>query len=232
MRLSLLVFISFLLGLIYSNVAIAQISVSSAIIHFRAGERPVMNISVGNSSDAPAYVVATAEEVPSPGIDSRTTEATTALLVSPKNFSIEPNGQRTVRLLLRESPGDTERVFRVSFVPQDRGFGEETESSPARPAAIIRVLTGMGVLVFADPAKPFADLNWERKDQKIVFQNSGNVHVHLSDGKACVGETCSELPGRRVYGGTSFEVDVPEGKIVSYAIREGASGSLKRISID
>jgi len=211
--------------------AVAQITVDSVIAHFSATERPVRNVIVGNSSNDPAYVKVEVTEVQEPE-KSEKIAPTTELLASPKAFSIEPNGQRTVRLLLKTPPTDRERVFRVSFIPQDRGFGEEIAQSRDGINTFIKVLTGMGMLVFADPRNPVEDLKWERAANKIVFTNTGNVNVFLGEGESCnPAGACSKLPTKRLYATNSFEVSVPLENSVSIMSRAGGSGSYRRIEI-
>jgi len=214
----------------------AQVTVNTAIVHFKFGQRPVINVEVGNSSEHTAYVVVQVMAVPNPALDSSMTVETEELLVSPRNFSIEPNGQRTVRLLLRKPPGDEEMVYRVSFIPQDRGFGDEVERDLGGGAtAVIRILSGMGILVFADPVDPKSKLEWTRSGDLLTFVNSGNVHVFLGDGESCQGErggeSCEKLPSKRLYAGQSFEVSIPQSRTAFYLIKKGASGDYQRIQI-
>jgi len=222
--------------LFLSSTAFAQITVNTAIVHFKYGQRPVINVEVGNSSEHTAYVVVQVMAVPDPASDSSHTIETEELLVSPRNFSVEANGQRTVRLLLRKPPGDSELVYRVSFIPQDRGFGDEVEHNLGGGAtAVIRVLSGMGILVFADPINPTGKLEWTRAGDLLTFTNPGNVHVFLGDGQSCHGERnsegCEKLPAKRLYAGETFEVTLPKNKTAFYLIKKGASGDYQRIEI-
>jgi P pilus assembly chaperone PapD len=223
-----------LIAFFFPGVLRAQITVNSAIFHLKFGERPVQNVFVGNSSSEPGFVVVTVEEITDPEMGGTHFVPTQDLLVSPKSFSVEPNGTRTVRILRKSLPAEHEKVYRVSFSPQDKGFGEEIETSTEGRKAVLRVLTGMGILVFADPANPVVNLAWQRQDDKVIFSNSGNLHAQLVDGKSCDKENknCEKLPGKRVYGGTHFEVKVPGDRRVSYLKRSGASGEMERITIE
>ena len=218
--------------LFFVHSAFAQISLDNVLVHLGVNERPVHNVVVGNSSDNPMYVTVELEAIPDP-TNSSVTKPTEELLASPKTFSIEPHGQRTVRLLLKTPPTEKERVFRVSFVPQDRGFGEEVKQSYAGRSTVIRVLTGMGALVFADPISPKADLQWNRVGEKITFTNSGNLNVFLADGEACIkpGENCTKIPGQRVYAGATWEVKAPAGSTVTFLKRIGGSGEYEQLNI-
>jgi P pilus assembly chaperone PapD len=208
-----------------------QITVDNVIVHLGVSERPVHNVIVGNSSNAAAYVKVDVEAVKEPG-NSEETIPTSDLIASPKTFSIEPNGQRTVRLLLKTPPTNRERVFRVSFIPQDRGFGEEVRQSQGGVTTVIKVLTGMGILVFADPASPKEELRWERAGDKITLSNSGNVNMYLGDGESCTpSKVCSKLPSKRIYEAHRLEITSPPENTVTYLTHAKGTGQYKRLTL-
>lgn len=229
----LLIFL-LLLSLLPWSTALSQITVNSAIVNFGATKSPVLNLIVSNPSENTMYVVASVVSVPNPGEDPGKTVETDELLVSPRKFSVEATGRRTIRLLLRSKAKEQEKVYRVSFVPQDRGFGETIETHLGKQRALIRVLTGMGVLVFADPLNPRADFSWTRNGNSLHFENSGNVNVFFGDGKACENgnpEDCTPLPAKRVYPGYDFDVEVARNKVVTYGAQLGADIGYQRITI-
>lgn len=217
----------------FISTAQAQISVNDVIVQFKAGERPVQNIIVKNSSPEVFYVTATSEEIQDPGEEKSPLLPSEDLIVSPKRFSVDGKNERVVRLLSRNQSENKERVYRVTFTPQDQDFGQVTESNMQERRTQLKILTGMGILVFIDPIVPNPDLKWVRKDDSIVFENVGNQHVRLMQGRACDSENvgCTDLPTRRVYGGRQFEVKVPVGKTVFYTRRDGPSGDFKSLII-
>lgn len=208
----------------------AQVTVNNVIVVFPAGQRPIQNVTVGNSSDDPVYVLASVERVLDPEAGGNKSEPSEDILASPKSFSIEKNGQRAVRFLVRKQPTDKEVLYRVIFTPQDRGFGEESKHTIGGRTTSIRILTGMGVLAFVEPPNPVGDLAWERYPDRIVFKNNGNVHVELGEGKACLGETCSPVDRKRVYPGATFELAVDGAKSVTYMVRTGAAGVFENVT--
>lgn len=209
----------------------AQVSVDNVIIHLSAGGRPVKNVNVSNNSDNKAYVLVEVKAVPDPAKDASHAVPTDELLVSPKAFSIEAHGQRTVRLLLKTPPTEKERVFRVGFIPQDRGFGQEIEKKSEGRSTVIRVLTGMGILVFADPVKPFVDLKTEREGDKVSISNLGTMHAYLGNGQSCTpsGE-CTVIPSKRLYSGAKYIFSTPAQNTISFSKLEGASGEFQKLT--
>lgn len=219
-------------GLSLPLVSAAQVTVSTVIMTFQAKGRPVQNVMVGNSADGPVYVSASVEKVLDPATGGRNSEPSDNILVSPKAFSIEPRGNRAVRLLIRKPPTTGEEVYRVVFTPQDREFGTEIKKTVGGRTASIRVLTGMGVLAFVEPPNPKGNLEWERRDDLITFTNSGNVHVELGEGTACKGDSCSSVKRKRVYAGTTYEVPVPGDTTVSFVARTGSAGVYENFVIE
>lgn len=228
-----IVIAAILLNLVALSHVLAQISVNDVIINFQAGARPVQNVVVSNASENPMYVTVSVEKIDKPGEDNSPRSATDELLVSPRQFSVDARGERTVRLLLKRQPQAAEQLYRVMFVPQDRKFGEDEEPDGNAPRALIKVLTGMGILVFADPVKPSATLTWKRDKNHLVFNNEGNIHVRLIQGKACTKEKeeCTELRSKRIYGGSSYTYDVDDKKTIYFTKRVGASGEFETLVI-
>jgi len=226
-------FLLFLLAVLPQQVG-AQISVSTVLVHFDARERPVHNIAVTNASGSPLYVTVSIEKIEQPGEEGSPASPSEDILISPKRFSVPGKSSRTVRLLLRKRPEELEQVYRVVFSPEERGFGEsELNFETQGKGAILRILTGMGVLVFVDPPNAKSELSWSRDGGTIRFKNEGNLHTRLINGKACIGESdeCQDLRARRVYGGREYEVRVPADATVTYTIREGTSGDYQTITI-
>lgn len=235
--------------------AMAQISVDNVILRFNAGQRPVQNVSVRNNSSKVAYVNVEADSIDGTGKEQKA-EKTKDLLVSPRAFTIEPNGTRTVRVLLQGQPTDSERIFRVSFIPQDREFGEEYHVKQKGISAVIRVLSGMGILVFADPASPHVKLDWTRTGDQLVFKNSGNVNIYLTEGTACPPNVdkdkkldsvqspvapgdkplirqpaCLKLQTKRLYAGQDLVQSIPNSSTVVYLRSDGGVAEYQRLII-
>ncbi len=209
---------------------LAQISVTDVITSFKSSDRPVKNVTVGNSSEELLYVTAEPIEVINPGTKNEERVKTTSLLVSPNRFSVQGKGERTVRILLRERPNDMEKVFRISYVPQAESHEEaaDKESISANTHNIsIKVLTGVGMLIFAEPTDLKQDLQYERNGETVTFKNVGNTNVRIRTPYACKVEDisklkqsddesqfCEALPPipRRLYPGMEATAKVPHDK--------------------
>lgn len=215
---TLVVLFLLLVAVVTAIPAQAQVSVDRAIIYFHAGDRPIENIVVRNSGEETLSITANPDLMVNPGSPTERREASEELLVSPKRFALEPGGQRTVRLLLKKPYSDLEQVYRVTFVPESRGFGKEEESIAAGKKTMLKVLTGMGILILVEPKVPESKLEWSRKQGKFAISNTGNINIFLSDGKACQneGENCQSLPVSRLYPGNTIEASVPDDRTIRY----------------
>ena len=216
----------------------AQITVSDVIVHMQAGKRPIKNIAVRNSADEVLFVTVSATRLLDPSEQNSPEVPADDLLVSPRKFSIPAKGERTVRLVMKKLPEDMEHVYTVSFAPTDRAFDDAAtvrKDLEGRNIAI-RVLTGMGILLFVDPRHPRSDFSWERQSGKVIFRNTGNQHVRLLFGEGCPvdnqDQKCLPLPGRRIYGGKTIEVPVADELLVKYSFRRGVSGDYEDIKLE
>ncbi len=187
-----------------------QVSLDRVIIDFKAGAPPVTNLTVRNSSDSVLYVRTQPYVVERAGESDEKLVETDRLLISPKRFSIAAKGERVVRLLLRDSSAEIEKVYRASFMPVADEAGLEGLVDPnQKRTAVLRVLTGMGILVFLQPVTLAPQLTWERIGNKVRIVNSGNINMFFDQAKVCGAENqpCRELSPRRLYPGNVLEVD-------------------------
>lgn len=205
----------------------AQIILQTVILHFPAEARPITNLTVYNTAPEVFHVASRINKVENPGLPDEKTVPTDEVLVSPRNFTIPAKGSRAVRLILKRQPGEIEGVYRVAFAPVERS-GEDDIPKPqgARGMAQIKVLTGMGALVFATPINPRYELSIERDRQRIAFSNRGNAQFALLYGKACRKgrEDCYDISGSRIYAGQTWELKVPGDETVIYSKKEGPDG--------
>jgi len=214
-------FLSPLLGI--TTGAFAQVIVDRAIVTLKSGGRPIENVVVGNSGTETLYVTAHPDVMTNPGEETEKRVITEDLLVSPKRFALGGGAQRTVRLLLKKTYGETEQVYRVKFVPEAKGFGPEDAGEIKGKRATLKVLTGMGILILVEPKAPSPSLTWTRSDSKIIFRNEGNVNIFLEEGKACKneGSECANLPAGRLYPGNTLEAPTSRDRLVTYRKQTG-----------
>jgi P pilus assembly chaperone PapD len=181
----------------------------------------MQNVVVTNGGSDALGIEVQPEAVARPGFADERREATGALIVSPKRFSIDAGGQRTVRLLLREPPKDQEAVYRIKLLPQPKDFGAQGGAGQGEKRTMLRVITTVGLLVFAEPPLSRDAFSWKWEGGALVFRNEGNANVYLENGTACRApeQGCEELPANRLYPGNSWTVHVPRGKLVVYTKR-------------
>lgn len=241
----IIISVSWLLILTPHSVS-AQVNVNNVIFTFKPTGRPVQNVVVSNSSSTPIYVTTKVEALVDVDSSPVKGEPTEDILVSPRQFSIEGNGERTIRMLLKAPASDVERGYRVYFIPQENEFGSQTivKSEQGR-TAVIEVATGVGILVFVDPLESKANFEHTRDATGITFYNRGNIQVYLGDGRACppgvsfppIGSStpsehdCTGMPSKRIYPGKSFHVNVPLERAVRYLRQVGSSGEYDVLDI-
>jgi hypothetical protein len=85
----------------------------------------------------------------------------------------------------------------------------------------LKIVVGYDVLVLVRPAQPLAHVTASRAGRKLTFSNSGNVSVEVVDGRQCeaANAQCTQLPGKRLYPGASWTVDLPSDRPVQYTLK-------------
>ena len=217
--------------LLIPTIGQAQIFANKTIYYWGQQLPPVQNVAVRNGSDKTLLVTVNVVEVENPGGEDQKHVPSEDIIVTPKRFSVTGNGERTVRLLRRGEHGQRERVFRISFVPEAREEDDiattSVQTGNPNVVATLKVLTGIGLLVFTQPAAGEADLEIERREGNILLKNNGNVNIALLKVQKCVseGNQCEDVVPRRVYPGRSFEVKETKGKVVYLRKRVGEAVS-------
>ena len=126
---------------------------------------------------------------------------------------LEPGQHHLVRIAAL--PGDTlrEHVYRVTIKPVLGPIQSEHTG--------LKVVIGYDVLVLVRPAQPAASVTATRAGRKLTFDNSGNVSVEVIDGRQCnaAHAQCAQLPGKRLYPGASWTVDLPSDLPAEYTLK-------------
>jgi P pilus assembly chaperone PapD len=215
-----------LIFLLTAQSAKAQIFADKSIFYWASSAPPVKNLALRNSAEQPLMVEVKIVEVINPGTPEEKLEPSEDVLASPKRFSVPAKGERTVRLLRKGEHGKTERVFRISFIPQARD--DETEGAQKSipipgTSGVLKVLTGVGILVFSQPAVEEPHLTIERKENSVILTNEGNVNIAILKLRRCTkaDEGCEDIVPKRLYPGNTFVVPDTAGKVVFIRKRIG-----------
>ncbi len=188
----------------------ANLSLDKVVVQFTPSERPVSNVLVSNKGDSPIKVTAEIIEVLNSGTKDEKEIKTKNLIVAPGGFELNANESRNVRLVLRKTPEDFEKIYRIRFHPDTISFTEEVEKG--NKSVRVGVIISMGILVIAEPKEPKPKLEFVRNDKKIIFSNNGNVTAQLQREDFCNKDRtkCTELTGKRIYPGSTWEMEIPE----------------------
>jgi P pilus assembly chaperone PapD len=200
-----------------STAALANMELSNVILHFEAGDPSRQDVEISNPGDTPLYVEIEPRMVLSPGEEGeerrRITDPRSAgLLVTPNKLIIPPGATKAVRFV-KLGPSTAERVYRVAAKPV---IGDiEAEQSG------LKILIGYEILVIVYPDETTPNLEVSRDGQQFTVVNSGNANVLLREGYQCAEpglpvEDCTPLPGKRMYPGNQWSVELPHDLPVTY----------------
>lgn len=196
----------------------AQIAVSNLIIELQTGKDSRQDVEVSNNGSERAFVAVEPAEIVNPGTPAENRRSDPdpeklGLLVSPARMILEPGQRKLVRFADIASGSDRERVYRVTVKPVVGQISSEQSG--------LKVLIGYDVLVMVRPAQPHADVAFTRSADGGTFRNDGNVSVELIDGRQCdsAGKSCSELPGKRLYSGAQWAVQLKPGMHPEFSLK-------------
>lgn len=209
--------IASLLLVLGSASALGSMELSNVIFHFEPGEPSREDVEIYNPTDTPMYINIEPKEVLSAGSAEEERKLIqdpreAGLLVTPTKLIIPPGGTKVVRMVKLGS-FEKERVYRIGAKPIVEGIESETTG--------LKILIGYEILAIVYPGESEPNLEVRREGNKLFFKNAGNANVLLREGYQCESpnldkEQCTPLPGKRLYPGNTWSVDLPEDLPVRY----------------
>ncbi len=206
------------MSLVASTPASADLVLSELIVELQPGKRIRDDVEVWNNSPERAFVAIEPREIIDAGKPAQTVHQDPdpeklGLLVSPSRMILEPGQRKLIRIAALSSSRDREHVYRVTVKPVVGGVQSG--------ASGLKILVGYDVLVLVRPAEAAANVSASRSGRTLTFENKGNVSVELTDGRQCEGRNsqCTQLPGKRLYPGTSWTVELPSSQPAQYDVR-------------
>ncbi len=195
----------------------AAMELNNVIFHFEPGEPVRQDVEVTNTGDQMLYVQIEPRRVLSPGEadESRNLYRDPregGLMVTPNKLVVPPGATKVVRMVKMGS-ADTERVYRISAKP--------VVSDVVTDQSGLKILVGYDILAIVYPDAPEPQLAVERTGKQLTITNTGNTNVLLREGFQCAEPDldralCTAIPGRRMYPGNAWQVELPENLPVTY----------------
>lgn len=154
------------------------------------------------------------------------------LMASPARLIVPANGMQGTRLLLM-GDRDTERYFRVRFVPvvpeKEDEFAVSSEERDAYKESLsagVNVMTGFGTVFFVRPTNSRFDSVIDDSAGVYRLRNNGNTVVVIDEFRNCSvkNETdCEPTTKHHVLAGKSFEFEKKPGREYRFNLIEGAA---------
>ena len=239
-----------LLGLSGFSLAVQagpQINVGT-VYDYLDGDKSTFLKRVFNSGDSTAFVKVNILEIiyDADGTHREVPVATQAdgsgrdgLMASPARLIVPANGMQGTRLL-HMGARDTERYFRVRFVPvvpeKEDDFAvssEERETYKENLSAGVNVMTGFGTVFFVRPKNSRFDSVIDDSAGVYRLRNNGNTVVVIDEFRNCSlkNETeCEPTTKHHVLAGKSFEFEKKPGREYRFNLIEGADKKALRVA--
>ena len=216
-----------------------QINVGT-VYDYLDGDKSTYLKRVFNSGDSTAFVKVNILEIiyNADGTDREIPVATQAdgsgrdgLMASPARLIVPAKGMQGTRLL-HMGARDTERYFRVRFVPvvpeKEDEFAvssEERDAYKENLSAGVNVMTGFGTVFFVRPKNSRFDIVIDDSAGVCRLRNNGNTVVVIDEFRNCSqkNETeCEPTTKHHVLAGKSFEFEKKTGREYRFNLIEGA----------
>ncbi|MVW88985.1 molecular chaperone [Pseudomonas sp. PB101] len=239
-----------LMGLSGFSLAISagpQINVGT-VYDYLDGEKSTYLKRVFNSGDSTAFVKVNILEIvyDADGGHQEIPVGTQAdgsgrngLMASPARLIVPAKGMQGTRLL-HMGERDTERYFRVRFIPvvpeKEDEFAvssEEREAYKENLSAGVNVMTGFGTVFFVRPKNSRFDSVIDDSAGVYRLRNNGNTVVLIDEFRNCSlkNETeCEPVTKHHVLAGKTFEFEKKPGREYRFNLVEGASKKALRIA--
>ena len=161
------------------------------------------------------------------------------LMASPARLIVPAKGMQGTRLL-HMGARDTERYFRVRFVPvvpeKEDEFAvssEERDAYKENLSAGVNVMTGFGTVFFVRPKNSRFDSVIDDSAGVYRLRNNGNTVVVIDEFRNCSrkNETeCEPTTKHHVLAGKSFEFEKKTGREYRFNLIEGADKKPLRVA--
>jgi hypothetical protein len=161
------------------------------------------------------------------------------LMASPARLIVPAKGMQGTRLL-HMGARDTERYFRVRFIPvvpeKEDEFAvssEDREAYKENLSAGVNVMTGFGTVFFVRPKDSRFDSVIEDSAGTYRLRNNGNTVVVIDEFRNCSlkNETeCEPTTKHHILAGKTFEFEKKPGREYRFNLVEGADKKALRIA--
>jgi P pilus assembly chaperone PapD len=205
----------------------AELVLSDLVVELVPGKEIRKDIELWNDSDERSYVEISPAEIVNAGQSSETRRQIPdpeqlGLLVSPNRMILEPGQHKVIRIAAISPVVERERVYRVTVKPV---VGDVSEGQSG-----LKLLVGYDVLAIVRPTNPTPKIVGNREGRTLVIRNEGNSSAELLNGKQCVtaGERCSALPGKRLYSGAQWRLQLQGDGPIEYSVKLGEKLSTVR----
>lgn len=194
-------FVFIILVLLLDNIyAGPKLVTSTQMLDFGANSK-FQYLSIANNGDEKAYVKFTAKKIRKNHagkhiiLDAKKSE----IIITPKKLILKPGQSRKVKVIKRLKGNTADHFFRVysSTVPMPNSNPEALSKDSV--GLKVHVAIGTNTLVIFRPNKLKPKINTEKKNEKIIIENSGNTTIKLHQIKQCDSNNCISYRNKIIY---------------------------------
>ena len=207
----------------------ADMVLNKSILYFEQGEPNQQDVEIENVGTEPLYIKVEPKMVLDPGTEKQKRQSyddptKAGLLVSPNKLVIKPGGRKLVRFVNLNPNPIEEHVYRVGISPVVGDLVSEQSG--------VKIVIGYEVLVLVHAANSKPELQHKRTGKHLEIKNIGNKNILLREGLQCLDEEineedCEHIPGKRLYPGNEWQVELPRDMPVKFLVNSGQKNSIE-----
>ena len=196
----------------------AELVLSELIVELQGGKHVRDDVEIWNKSDERTFVAVEPRQILNPSLPSQSERRDPdpeklGLLVSPTRMILEPGQRKLLRIATLAPSNNSEQIYRVTVKPVVAGV--------EAPDSGLKIVVGYDLLVLVRPLQALPNVTAARSGRALTFNNQGNVSVEIVEGKQCNSShaECKELPGKRLYPGASWTVELGSDLPAQYTLK-------------
>ncbi|TNF65513.1 MAG: hypothetical protein EP298_12380 [Gammaproteobacteria bacterium] len=209
--------------------SLANITVAPLVLDYFAKDGNIKFVKVANKGDKKAYVSADTFLVKNPRMPNQelvkiTNPRTLGILVTPRQFVLNPGETKNLQFILTQPFDQKESVYRVEIKPVSGGTKLKVlNQGDASHFMGVKIAVGYAVLCIKRPLSIKPDIRIERlSPTKIEILNDGNVSIKITKLEQCSSDgACSNLHNARIFPSGKFQTDIKENYQIKMTYKIG-----------
>lgn len=218
MRIILFVFLILQTNYLFAS----EVSIDKYFLTFENNENTKQSVRLKNKGSNKAFIEVVLEEVvlENNEITFKPVNVTEdSLIATPSKIILqsnkESNSEKNVNFINLNKDIEKEKIYRASYYPRlPKDYNNNKKMA-------INILIIYETYIYVTPKVIIQDYNIERKEDNIIFKNTGNSKIKLIKGKTCIEKECTIIKNKVVLSGQEIKIQADNNSTLYYTMDFG-----------